>query len=241
MSIATLPEQPADAPPQVELNSRRGDPTWEVARLYPLQGDWTEERYLELRSHFSGSVELSDGCLEFLTMPSPYHQSLMLFLLERLLRHVRLHQLGEVFPAPLGVRLWPGKFREPDLVFLRSEQIVDRHRQPEGADLAIEIVSPRTIDRQRDLETKRVEYAVAGIPEYWIVDPQMQTITVLTLDGVPVGGPYRVHGEFRTGQTAASVLLPGFTAKVDAVFAAGAGVVSAGEIEPADPAQGEPS
>ena len=215
--------------------SRRGEPTWEVARLYPQQGEWTEEAYLAIRGQFGGIVELSDGCLEFPAVPStPIHQDIVRWFLYRLDAYVNKHRRGRVYFAPLGVRLWKGKFREPDIMFVRPEQVPDRHRQPIGADLVLEVVSPHPDDRQRDLEEKRAEYATAGFAEYWIVDPETRTITVLTLDGVPAGGPYRVHGEFRTGQTAASVLLPGFTAKVDAVFAAG-------ENDAFDRQRGEPS
>ena len=52
--------------------------------------------------------------------------------------------------------------------------------------------------------TKREEYAQAGIPEYWIVDPELDQITVLTLDG------QSVHGEFKRGERATSKRLPGF-------------------------------
>jgi Uma2 family endonuclease len=69
------------------------------------------------------------------------------------------------------------------------------------------------------LETKREEYAAAGIAEYWIVDPREHQILVLTLDGET----YRVHGEFGRGATATSRLLPGFSVSVDAVVAAGDG------------------
>ena len=86
-----------------------------------------------------------------------------------------------------------------------------------GADLVIEVVSGEEEDRRRDLQTKRLEYAQAGISEYWIVDPQNETILVLVLDG----DAYRVHGEFSRGTTATSVLLPAFAANVTAVFDAG--------------------
>ena len=56
----------------------------------------------------------------------------------------------------------------------------------------MEVVSDDEEDRQRDLETKRQEYAQAGVAEYWIVDPKTETVTVLTLDGAA----YRLHGEF---------------------------------------------
>src|SRR5262249_39247539 len=125
--------------------------------------------------------------------------------------------LGEVLFAPFPVRLWPGKLREPDIVYMRPGRMPDPHQPPNGVDAAIEIVSPGEESRKRDLITKPQEYARAGIFEYWIVDPQERHITVLTLDGQN----YREHGIFRPGQQATSLLLPGLVVSVDAVFAAG--------------------
>ena len=85
-----------------------------------------------------------------------------------------------------------------------------------GADLVMEVVSDD--DRRRDLEVKRREYATAGIPEYWIVDPKLKTITVLVLEG----SSYVAHGEFALGDRATSHLLPGFEADVTTAFAAAA-------------------
>jgi Uma2 family endonuclease len=101
--------------------------------------------------------------------------------------------------APLRLRLWSEKIREPDLIFLADA--ADPRRQNAywtGADLVIEVVSPD--DPQRDLVTKRSEYAQAGIPEYWIVDPQAETITVLRLEAAS----YVEHGIFRRDETATS-------------------------------------
>jgi Uma2 family endonuclease len=84
----------------------------------------------------------------------------------------------------------------------------------EGADLVMEVV--RDDDRRRDLETKRREYAQAGIPEYWIVDPQQARITVLRLEGAS----YVIDGEFPQGTRAISHLLPGFTVDVTAALKA---------------------
>lgn len=80
----------------------------------------------------------------------------------------------------------------------------------------MEVVSGGREDRRRDLVVKRAEYAAAGIAEYWIVDPDEQTITALQL----VGGEYAAGGVFGRGEVARSALLPGFEADVTAVFAA---------------------
>jgi Uma2 family endonuclease len=196
--------------------SRRGEPTWELGVDAPRQGAWTEEEYLALDSN--RLIEFTDGILEFLPMPKLSHARISRFLSDLLRRHVEARQLGEVFWAPVSVRLRSGKLREPDVFFLRTghPRTAD---VPDGADLMMEIVSPDAQSRKRDFEEKRIEYAESGIPEYWIVDPETETITVLTL---PEGATeYDVSGEYKPGQTAVSVLLPGFTVDVSACFAAG--------------------
>lgn len=101
---------------------------------------------------------------------------------------------------------------------MRTENAVRMNNEFwDGADLAMEVISDE--DRRRDTETKRFEYARAGIPECWLVDPQQSRITVLRLDGQR----YAVHGEFTPGQRAGSwLLLPGFEVDVTAAFAAAA-------------------
>jgi Uma2 family endonuclease len=86
----------------------------------------------------------------------------------------------------------------------------------------MEVVSEGEQNRERDLVIKRQEYFLARIEEYWIIDPEEMKITVL----VPGPDSYRVHGEFKVGNLAASLLLPGFTVDVAAAFAAGEGPVS---------------
>jgi Uma2 family endonuclease len=80
----------------------------------------------------------------------------------------------------------------------------------------MEVVSGGTEDRNRDLRRKRLEYAAAGIQEYWIIDPKPGLITVLRLEG----DRYAVHGEFKRGARATSALLKGFTVDVSAALAA---------------------
>lgn len=83
-----------------------------------------------------------------------------------------------------------------------------------GADLVIEVVSDDAESRERDFERKRRDYAEGGIPEYWIVDPSLEQITVPVLEDAA----YRTHGTFGRGEQAASATLPGFAVDVAAVF-----------------------
>lgn len=186
------------------------EPAWEVALLFPAQGAWSEEDYLYLDTNHL--VEFSDGHIEVLPMPSDKHQSIVFFL--SALLGAFAHEIGgKVLFAPLRLRLRPDKIREPDLLFL--ENATDPRRQNAfwtGADLVIEVVSPD--DPTRDLITKRSEYAQAGIPEYWIVDSQTETITVLRLEDAS----YVEHGVFGRGATATSAHYAGLQAPVSAVL-----------------------
>ncbi|MGV3724834.1 MAG: Uma2 family endonuclease [Actinomycetota bacterium] len=186
---------------------------WNVARLFPRRGEWGEEDYLSLPDN--RGVELSEGCLEFLPMPTEQHQIILGYLYRAFFDFVSSRQLGTVLMAGIPVRLWKDKIREPDVVFRSRERArpVDG-RYWDGADLAVEIVSQG--GRKRDLEEKRREYARAGISEYWIVDPENCSIQILVLEG----DEYRPLGVHLSGDQAASVLLPGFVVSVEAVFTA---------------------
>lgn len=201
-------------------NGRAREPAWELATLYPLQGDWTEEDYLALEREIGNRmIELCDGRLEVLPMPDLYHQLIVKMLLRCLDDFVVPLKRGMTAMAPLPVRLGKGKFREPDIGYFETHRIKDRRKPPESADLAVEVVSPGQENRERDLVVKRREYAKAGVREYWIVDPEEKTITVLTL----AGKTFKTHGVFKPGEEASSKLLKGFKVSVTDVFAAGEG------------------
>lgn len=199
---------------------RRGEPTWEVARAFPRQGEWSEEEYLDFEeSSGNQMVELVDGFLEFLPMPIPRHQRIATYVYRHLFKFVDESSFGEVLMAPCPIRLWERNMREPDVFLVKSHRVPNPDEPPEGADLVVEVPSPGEENRKRDYQTKRRVYARAKIPEYWIIDPEKDTITVFTLSGKA----YKVHGRFKPGQQATSKLLPGFALDVAAVFAAGAG------------------
>jgi Uma2 family endonuclease len=193
----------------VELVQERPDIAWEVASLLPERGEWREEDYLWLTNHTNRLVEFSDGYIEVLPLPTDEHQRIVLFLYRMLYDFIATYTSGIVLVAPLRLRLKSGKYREPDIIVLLSQADSRRENQYwNGADLVMEIVSPD--DPDRDLVTKREEYAQIGIPEYWIVNPQKETITVLRLQGQS----YVEYGEFEREQTAASVFLQGFVVDV---------------------------
>lgn len=183
-----------------------------VLSLEPLQGFWTAQQYLQLTDYSRRLIEFVDGFLEVPPMPTDAHQVILLFLYEALRGFVHPRG-GKVLVAPIRLQIHAGSYREPDILLVRDTK--DPRRQNRywvGADLVVEIVSPD--DPERDTRDKVADYAEAHIPEYWIVNPVLETITILKLDG----DAYAEHGLYRRGDTAASVLLEGFAVRVDDVI-----------------------
>ncbi len=180
--------------------------------LGALQGLWTEQQYIRLGEQTNRLIEFTDGVLEVLPMPSSKHQLIIGFLYRVL--YTLLEQYGGIVAfAALPLQLRPGKYREPDILLLLDRN--DSRFQDSfwlGADLVIEVVSPD--DPKRDTQTKRGEYAEAGIREYWIVNPLEETFTVLTLHGTT----YVEHGVFRRGQQVTSALLADLDLRAGDVF-----------------------
>ena len=194
-------------------NPKQGEPVWGITRLYPQQGGWSVEEYLALDTNIL--IEYVDGCLEFLPMPSMDHQWIAGVLYRMFFEAITGQGLGRVYFAPARVQVPGTKFREPDVVCIlaRNQSRIGK-QYTETADLVVEVVSPD--DPARDWETKRAEYAAAGIAEYWIADPRDRTLTILTLDEQKRA--YRQAGRHTTSETAQSLLIDGLTIDVNQVF-----------------------
>jgi len=124
--------------------------------------------------------ELIDG--EHFVSPSPAttHQELSVNLLRALLRHLDGPGAGKLLHAPFDVRLSPRTVLVPDLVYFTAERfarVVNEKHAVAAPDLVVEILSPGT--RRRDMGRKRAVYDREGVREYWMVDPEARSVTVL--------------------------------------------------------------
>jgi Uma2 family endonuclease len=119
--------------------------------------------------------------------------------------YVDERDLGKVYGLRIAFRLDDTNSPEPDIAFVRKDRLrLLRRGYFAGApDLAVEIVSPDSVDR--DYVTKRALYQEAGVREYWIIDPLQQKVTWLRLDAK---GKYR-EVRPRKGELHSQVL-PGF-------------------------------
>ncbi|TDA70386.1 MAG: Uma2 family endonuclease [Clostridia bacterium] len=121
-------------------------------------------------------AEWVDGEVTLLSPAATKHQRINVFLSSFLSNYVLLKKLGQVLTAPFVIRLPEpvGHGREPDIIFIREENLA--HLRPTyfaGApDLVVEITSPESLARDRGEKFK--EYERAGVPEYWLVDPDKE-------------------------------------------------------------------
>lgn len=91
-SMSTLQEQIVPPP-----GLTPGEPVWDIARLFPAQGQWSESEYLQLSTNHL--VEFTDGFIEFLPMPTRTHQRILKLLLRLLDDFVQSAALGLVLFA----------------------------------------------------------------------------------------------------------------------------------------------
>ncbi len=148
---------------------------------FPKQGEWTYEHWLHLPED-GWTYEIIDGVLHMTPPPAIAHQDASGYLFARMRLHAEENDLGKVLPAPCGVRLPNQPVPvEPDILFIKKERLAIVGKQyVEGApDLVVEIISPSNAHHDRD--TKFKLYEMAGVPEYWLVDYQAQTVEVYHL------------------------------------------------------------
>jgi len=128
---------------------------------------------------------------------------------------VKAHRLGDVFGDAVGYELtpFPHTVRVPDASFVRADRI-----PPDGLravlfkfppDLAVEVLSPS--ETASSLEEKIRDYAVAGTPLIWIIDPMRRTIMTIPSDA-PVS--WLAEGDTLRGGS----VIPGFSCPVADIF-----------------------
>ena len=158
--------------------------------------------------------ELLDGVLVMTPAPRVRHQRVVSKLGTRLYQFVEEHALGEVFFPPCDVVLSDTDVVQPDLLFVSNERahiITDENIQ--GApDLVVEILSPATAERDRTF--KRALYAKHGVQEYWLVDTDAKTVTLLVWES----RSFALVGVYGEGQTLASPTLEGITITLDEIL-----------------------
>ena len=158
--------------------------------------------------------ELIHGHLVMSPSPTFQHQNLVLLLASALRDYAQEGTGGKISIAPMDVRLADDTVVQPDVLYVSPDR-ADRigEQEIDGApDLVMEVVSPST--SHRDVFDKKRLYETHGVREYWIVDPDSETVEVHTL----TDEAYTLHQRCVEEGTAASALLDDFTIDLPPLF-----------------------
>ena len=159
--------------------------------------------------------ELIDG--EHFVSPAPQrpHQRVLLRLAYEIETLLRQRSLGELLIAPMDVIFGRFDVVEPDLLYVSQGRAHILDKWVHGApDLVVEILSPS--NRRYDEVTKRDLYDRTGVPEYWLIDPEAETVKVLRRDGERFGRPQLLSTRYE--DVLGSPQLPGLAIPLAALF-----------------------
>ena len=125
--------------------------------------------------------EVIEGDLYMTPAPVTRHQIIVGRLIHCLLSYLETHPVGTVLSAPCDVVLSDSDIVQPDVLYVRNDSAahVTEHNVQGPPDVVVEILSPGTAARDRDLKRKR--YERFGVQEYWLVDPDHNTLEILVL------------------------------------------------------------
>ncbi len=176
---------------------------------------WTYDDYAAMPDD-GRRYEIIEG--ELVEMPGARtrHQDIQLEIAMILRLYTREHHLGKVYVSPYDVLLSPVNVVQPDVLFVSAANmaIIGALNVQGAPNLCVEVLSPGS--STRDLREKRRLYARFGVREYWVVDPERDAVTVLTLDG----DAYTTLVEATGDAAVRSLALPGFAAPAAAFFPA---------------------
>ena len=156
--------------------------------ITPTKKKVTFEEYLSYDDGTNKRYELVDGKLFEMPPASFLHSDIIDFIADCFKAIARQYKLDiKVKTGDVGVRTGMNSSRIPDISVIDGQVWKSYRRDKsavieDGLMLAVEVVSPGGEQIERDYTEKVTEYQNTGIPEYWIVDPIEQKITVLVLD-----------------------------------------------------------
>ncbi len=141
----------------------------------PEQGAWSYEAYAAIPAD-GKRYEVVRGILYMAPSPGTSHQRVAMKIAVYLYQYVQACGLGETFFSPYDVQLAEDTVVQPDVLAVLNahRERITESRMVGAPDLVVEIISPGS--GSYDRHTKRAAYERAGVPEYWLVDPQARSV-----------------------------------------------------------------
>jgi Uma2 family endonuclease len=128
-------------------------------------------------------ADLLEGVIYWASPENAEHNDLLCWLTAVLRPFIEERRLGRLTINKVAYRLSDRTAPEPDLGFVAADRVgrIKPGYVDGPPDVAVEIVSPDSVER--DYENKRRRYEAAGVKEYWIIDPLERTATFLVREG----------------------------------------------------------
>lgn len=174
----------------------------------------TYEDYKEIPDN-GKRYQIVDGELTMSSAPNMFHQHVSLNLTYYLKDFLLKHPIGVLYEAPCDVVLSDIDIVQPDILFVLNEHksIITNENVTGAPDFVIEIISGSS--RRLDIKVKKVLYELHNVKEYWIVDPDLDTIQKLLLQDKK----FVDTGTYEINQTIFSDVIKGFSIELEKVFA----------------------
>jgi Uma2 family endonuclease len=178
-----------------------------------LEAEQEKRRYFYEIIDEEKKTEFINGEIVFHSPSKLRHTSAVTLLAKLLHTHVVKNQLGYVGTEKMLVSLTRNDY-EPDICFFdksKSQHFTPAQMRFPAPDFVVEVLSDSTAERDRT--TKFEDYAAHEVAEYWIIDPERETIEQFYLQN----GRYELLLKSNNGEVR-SVVLPNFVIPVRAVF-----------------------
>ena len=153
-----------------------------VREPQPVYGEGTEQGKNTLKDYYAlpddRRTELIDGYFYDMAAPTKEHQTILMQIALQLSSAVDSHPACRLYIAPLDVCLDndDDTMVQPDILIVCNQDDRDERRVNGAPDFIVEILSPSS--RYHDMFRKLNKYRLAGVREYWIVDPKSRRVTV---------------------------------------------------------------
>ena len=175
----------------------------------------TYEDYVTFPDNDGIRKEIIEGELFMTPAPSTLHQHILFKLAKLLDDHIIENELGTLLISPCDVIFSHINVFQPDILFVskKNKSILTNLNVKGAPDLIVEILSPSTAETDRNF--KKVIYEKFGVKEYWIVDPENETIEVWTLKG----RKFELYIQAKKNQALKSKLMKNLKIKLTLIFA----------------------